>query len=140
MNPYRQIAPQRTLRRATALASLLAVTALGLGACATAPPPTEQMAVSAAALKHAVGADAGALAPAEMSLARDKMARAEKAVTAKEYDQALVLAQQAQLDAQLAEAKAETVKSRKAADALVEASRALREEMSRQTPTTAPRN
>jgi hypothetical protein len=68
------------------------------------------------------------------------MARAEQAVAAKEYERALVLAQQAQLDAQLAEAKAETVKSRKAADALVDASRALREEMSRQTPTTAPRN
>jgi hypothetical protein len=75
-----------------------------------------------------------------MSLARDKMARAEQAVTAKEYERALVLAQQAQLDAQLAEAKAETVKSRKAADALVDASRALREEMSRQTPTNTPRN
>jgi hypothetical protein len=140
MNPYRQIDPQCTPRRATTLAGLLAVTALGLGACASVPPPTEQMAVSSAALNHAVGADAGALAPAEMSLARDKMARAEQAVAAKEYERALVLAQQAQLDAQLAEAKAETVKSRRAADALVDASRALREEMSRQTPITAPRN
>lgn len=140
MTPHRQIAPQRRMQRATAVAALLAITAFGLGACATAPPPTEQMAVSAAALKHAVGADAGALAPAEMSLARDKMARAEQAVAAKEYERALVLAQQAQLDAQLAEAKAETARSRKAADALLEASRALREEMSRQTPPTAPRN
>lgn len=140
MTPDRHIAPQPTLRRATLLAALLAAMTLGLGACATAPPPIEQMAVSAAALKHAAAADAGALAPAEMSLARDKMARAEQAVTAKEYERALVLAQQAQLDAQLAEAKADAVKSRKAADALVEASRALREEMSRQTPPTAPRN
>lgn len=140
MNPHRQITHRSTTGRAIALAGLLATTAVLLGACATAPPPTEQMAVSNAALKHAVSADAGALAPAEMSLARDKMARAERAVTAKEYDRALVLAQQAQLDAQLAEAKAETAKSRKAADALLEASRVLREEMSRQSTTTAPRN
>jgi len=140
MNPYRHINPRPTTGRTIGLAGLLAITAVLLGACATAPPPIEQMAVSNAALKHAASADAGALAPAEMSLARDKMARAEQAVTAKEYERALVLAQQAQLDAQLAEAKAEAAKSRKAADALLESSRVLREEMSRQSPTTAPRN
>ena len=140
MTRHRQIAPQPKKQRSAAVAALLALTVLGLGACASVPPPTEQMAVSAAALKHAAGADAGALAPAEMSLARDKMTRAEQAVVAKEYERALVLAQQAQLDAQLAEAKAETARSRKAADALLEASRALREEMSRPPPPTAPRN
>ena len=47
---------------------------------------------------------------------------------------ALTLAQQAQLDAQVAEAKAEAAKAGKSVTALQEASRALREEMARKTP------
>jgi alkylhydroperoxidase family enzyme len=125
-------------RRAPALAALSTVicgAALVLGGCATStPPPTAQLAVASAALAHAVGAGSGELAPVETALARDKIARANVAITAKDNDAALVLAQQAQLDAQLAEAKAESAKARKSADAMQEAGRALREEMSRKTP------
>ena len=107
---------------------------LALAACATTPPPTDQMAVAEAALSHAVAAGNAELAPVETAVARDKMGRARQAMLSKDYDNAAGLAQQAQLDAQLAESKAESVRAAKAAMALQDASRALREEMARKGP------
>jgi hypothetical protein len=69
-----------------------------------------------------------------MGMARDKLNRANAAVAAKDNDTALAMAQQAQADAQLAEAKGAAARSRRAADALGEAGRALREEMGRKAP------
>ena len=117
-----------------ALTATLVGAALLMSACASTPPPTAQMAVSNAAVAHAVGAGSVALAPAEMALARDKMGRANIALTEREHDKALVLAEQAQVDAQLAEAKAEAAKAGKSAAELREAARVLREEMARKTP------
>jgi hypothetical protein len=110
------------------------VTALLLGACASTPPPTSQMAVSNAALAQAVSAGAVEFAPLEMGLARDKMSRANLALAANDNDTALALAQQAQVDAQLAESKTGTAKARKSADAVQDGNRALREEMGRKAP------
>lgn len=124
---------QRPLVLALSLVLLSALT-LGLGACATAPMPTDQIAVTAAAIAHAEAAGGQALAPAEMGMARDKLRRANLAVAARAPEQALRLAQQAQVDALLAEAKAESSKSQKAADEVQAASRALREEMGRKAP------
>jgi len=115
-----------TFRITTLSAALLA-----LAACATTPPPTSQIAVANAALAHAVAAGSVEYAPAEMALARDKMTRANGALAAGKNDEALTLAQQVALDAQVAEAKAESEKARKSAVALQDAARALREEMAR---------
>ncbi len=104
-----------------------------LGACASTPPPTDQMAVSEAALAHAVSSGAPALAPAEMQSARDKLHRASVAMIARDYDNARTLAQQAQVDAQVAEAKAQSSKARSAADELREDRRVLREELDRKS-------
>lgn len=113
------------------LALLGAGAALLIGACASTPPPTEQVAVSRAAIAHAVGAGGVELAPVEMTLARQKLDRANAAMATQDYPLALTLAQQAQVDAQLAEAKAHAAKARKAAEELQESSRVLREEMAR---------
>lgn len=115
-----------------AFASALGGALVALAACASLPPPTEQMAVAHAAVAHAVGAGSTEFAPAELALARDKMTRADRAMASKDYATALTLSQQAQLDAQVAEAKSESAKAGKSAVALQEASRALREEMARQ--------
>ena len=124
-------------RRAAAWVRLALWPAVGalaaMAGCATTPPPTEQMAVARAAVAHAVGAGSVAGAPAETALARDKMVRAEKAMVDKDHDTALVLSQQAQLDAQLAEAKTESAKARQSAQAVQDASRVLREELARKT-------
>ena len=115
-------------------AALLAVTVLALGACASAPVPTEQLAVTTAAVAQAVRVGGQELAPTEMAAARDKLVRAQLAVAAKDNEQALRLAQAAQADAQLAASKAEAAKARKAQAELDEAARVLREEMARKKP------
>ena len=69
---------------------------LALAACATSEPPTDQVAVTNAALAHAVAAGSVEFAPTEIALARDKMVRANAAMVAKDHDGARALAQQAQ--------------------------------------------
>ena len=109
----------------------LASVVLALGACASAPEPREQMAVSRAAVERASGA-AAAEAPVELSAARDKMSRANIAMTNKDFALARQLAEQAEADAALAEAQARTVRSDKALMEVRESIRQLRTELNRQ--------
>lgn len=112
--------------------ALLLAGTLALAACAGTPAPNAQLAVSTAALASAGTAGGGEAAPLEMRLAREKLARANVAMAAKDYDAARSLAEQAEVDAQLAGVKARSGQSAKAATEVQDASRALREEMNRQ--------
>jgi hypothetical protein len=115
---------------------LLALTAgasIFIAGRASTPAPTEQMAVSTAALANPVSSGGPQWAPAELTTARDKLARANTALVAKDHDHARSLAEEAQADAQLAGAKARSAKARKAGDEVQEASRVLTEEMDRKT-------
>jgi len=114
--------------------TLLGALVLTLSACAGVPVPTEQMSASNEALARAVSAGSPELAPAEMSSARDKMSRGQAAIDAKDNERALQLAQQAEVDAQLAEARAGAVKARRASEAMLESNRVLRDEMNRKAP------
>lgn len=102
-----------------------------MAACASMPPPVAEMAVSAAAVGRAAGAGANEAAPLDMNSAREKMVRADKAMADKNYELALTLAQEAQVDARLAEAKANAARASKAADAVQAQNQALREELAR---------
>lgn len=113
------------------LPSLLTGALLFLAGCAGTPPPTAQVAVSNAAVASAVNSGGGELAPVEMQMARDKMDRAKLAMAAKDYKLAGSLSQEAQVDAQLAEAKSRSSKAREAATELQEGIRVLREELER---------
>ncbi len=113
--------------------ALAAGAAILLAACASTPPPTDQLAVSTAAVANAVSAGSGQFAAADLKMARDKLDRANVAMTAKDYELARSLAQEAQVDARLAEARANAAKAQKAADELQEGRRILREEMDRKT-------
>lgn len=116
------------------LPALVASTSVFLAACAASPPaPTEQIAVSKATVAQASSAGASELAPAELQTAREKLDRASVAMGSKDYEQARILAEQAQVDAQLAVTKARSVKAQKAAVAVQEDSRVLREEINRNT-------
>jgi hypothetical protein len=66
-----------------------------------------------------------------MRLAREKMARANKAMAAEDYKLADDLAIQAQADAKLAQSKAGSAKAERAATALQDDIRILREELNR---------
>ena len=112
--------------------AVIALACLSLAGCASKPPPVAEMAVSNAAVAQAANAGAAEYAPAELSAARDKLARANLAMAAKEYDVTRSLAEEAEVDAQLAGVKARSGQSAKAAAEVQDASRALREEMNRQ--------
>lgn len=114
-------------------AVLLAGAAALVAACASLPPPTELMAVTRAAVTHAATQGGHEAAPAEMRLARDKLERAQAAMRAEDYAAARRLATEAQVDAQLAEAKAQADKSKKAAAVVGDDSRALRQELDRKS-------
>lgn len=110
---------------ATGAAIIALVTAAG---CATTPIPNEKIAVAKASLQHAEQSGAPELAPVEMAQARDKLGRAEKAAADHDAQPATQLAEQANVDAQLAEATAQEKKSHKAAAEFDASMQALRQE------------
>ena len=110
----------------------LAIAALSsLGACSSGPAPTEQMAVSRAAVERASG-PAASEAPLELASARQKIERANVAMTNKDYLLARQLAQEAEADAMLAEARARATRSERALGEVRESIRQLRAELNRQ--------
>jgi hypothetical protein len=104
---------------------------VGLAACASSPVPNEQIAVARASVQRAEQSGAPELAPAEMAAAREKLQRAEAAAAARNAQPATVLAEQANIDAELAEATAQEHKSHKAETELEASLAALRQESSR---------
>ncbi len=111
--------------KSATLGIALVVTAAG---CASTPIPNEKIAVAKASLQHAEQSGAPEFAPVEMSQARDKLSRAEKAVADHDAQPATELAEQANVDAQLAEATAQEKKSHKAAMEFDASMQALRQE------------
>ncbi|AYC35099.1 DUF4398 domain-containing protein [Pseudomonas cavernae] len=81
-----------------------------LAGCANDPAPNEQMRLTeqAVAQAKAIGATEQV---AEMQLAEQKLARAQKNMNEEDYKRARVFAEQAELDARLAEARVLTQKS-----------------------------
>jgi len=101
--------------------------------CATTPVPNEKIAVAKASVQRAEQSGAPELAPVEMAAARDKLTRAEKAAVDRDAQPATELAEQANVDAQLAEATAQEKKSHKAATEFDASMQALRQESLRST-------
>ncbi len=122
---------QKSNRTRAALAAIAAFAVLTAAGCAsTGDMPREQMAVARAAVDRAAG-PAGADAPVEVADARNKLERATAAVARKDYDDARRLAEQAEVDANLAEAKSHSVRSSRALQEVREGIRQLREEIAR---------
>jgi len=101
------------MKRAAPAAIAAATIAVCTG-CASTPVPNDQIAVAQAALSRAEQNGAPEFAPVELSTARDKLARAEAAQADHKFLPATQLAQQANIDAQLAEATADEARSEKA--------------------------
>lgn len=125
MNFMNRMPLGRLTRTAWASASLILLTS-----CASTPPPVEELAVGRAAVDRA-SSSAASEAPVEMSVARDKIARANAAYAAKDYDKARQLAAEADADAALAEAQSRSVRSSRALAEVNDGLRMLRDEMSR---------
>lgn len=115
-----------TAASTTGLATLLA-----LAGCASEPIPTEQFALSQSAIESATAAGATEYAALDIKNARDKLAAAQRAVEEKEYVAAAALAEEATVDAKLAETKAESEKAKKSLAELQDNLRTLLDEVNR---------
>jgi hypothetical protein len=110
---------------------IISVVGFIISACASIPPPIEQMAVSKAAVTGATSAGGNEFAPLQLKSAMEKMDGAEQAMRDENYLAARQLAEQAQVDAQVASATARSSKAQKAASALQEDTQVLRKELNR---------
>jgi hypothetical protein len=111
---------------------LFAATVVLMAGCSSLKTPaTADVAVSKAAVENAAGAGGAEFAPIEMKSAREKMVLANQAMAVKDYKLAMDLADQAQVDASLAQGKANSARAQMASDALQDDIRVLRAELER---------
>jgi hypothetical protein len=85
---------------------LWSVTAFGIVACASAPMPVEKLTVAKTSIERAEQAQAGQFAQVELQAARTKLAAAQSAADKRDTEAAARMADQADIDAQLAESTA----------------------------------
>ena len=117
--------------------SLSGAVLLAALACAT-NAPTEKVEVAEAAVESADTRGAAADAPLELRLARDKLDRARIAMADEKYVAARRLAEEAEVDAQLAEAKAQSAAALKSAREMRDSIDSLREEADRASRPAEP--
>lgn len=115
---------------------LTAPLVLLLAACASAPSATPVIETSAASVDAARSAGATDLAAVDMNNARAKLDRSRALSQAGNQLAATRLAHEADVDAQLARARANTERSKRAVAELDASLQSLRDEISRGTPAT----
>ena len=112
----------------------IALNCIVTAAYANNPVPDETIAVAKAAVQRAEQSGAPQAAPVELASARDKLARAEKANADHKAKPAIALADQATIDAQVAEATAQKERAAKAAAEFDASMATLRQESNRNSP------
>lgn len=112
------------------------VIALGaLAACSSTPKPTEQMAVSRTTVNRvAAQPEVTSNAPVDIQKARDKLTRADKAMADKDYKMARRLSEEAEVDARVAETRADAAQNAGNLKQVQDSIRALQEELNRRSP------
>ncbi|MCE4069419.1 MULTISPECIES: DUF4398 domain-containing protein [Pseudomonas] len=131
---------RKTLGEYASMSAVLVLMLGSLSACSSVPMPEEQVQLSRNAVNRAVAADATRYAPVEMKMAQDKLFGMERALGEKRYEQARLIAQQAEADAVLAERKAQAGKAQQTLAAGRNGIQVLRQEMLQapDAPQTAP--
>jgi hypothetical protein len=104
--------------------------AFGIAACASTPPPTEQVAAARVMVNQAEPR-AAKEAPLELQAAQVKLGRAEDAMQQGEYENARRNAEEAELDAKLAWTVAERVRAQRAEAEVNRGIETLRQEIER---------
>jgi len=102
--------------------------AFGIVACASAPMPVEKLAVAKSSIDRAEQAQAAQFAQVELASARNKYAAAQAAADKKEADIAARMADQADVDAQLAESTARAKQQEQLVTEMDKSLRDLRDE------------
>ncbi len=120
--------------RTIKLAGVFTVAAT-LAACSSLPPPVEQMAVTRTTVERVSSApNAVDAAPVELSQAREKLARAERAMNEKDYVTARRLSAEAEADARVAESRASAMRGERALKEVRDSIRSLQDEINRRAP------
>jgi hypothetical protein len=114
-----------------AMAMLLAIFVSSCGGV-NKVPIHQNIAKAEAAIDEAERIEARAHAPLELELAQEKLSRAKAAFVDEEYEQADWLAEEALVEANLAEAKARSAKTQMTVDELQATIQTLQEEIQRQ--------
>jgi septal ring factor EnvC (AmiA/AmiB activator) len=108
--------------------------AFGLSGCAIKYlPPSSQLTIAASAISQAEKAGAYESAPVELKAARKKLEQAKESMKNQDNLTAKWLAEQATVDANLAEAKARSIKSQKTVQEIKESIETLKKEIERKS-------
>ena len=102
-----------------------------MASCASTRPPTDELARSQAAINQAEQVGARDYAPLELREAKKKLDEARQLLERKDYERATRRAHEAEVDAELAEAKTLSGKAQKAVKELKESIKTLKEEILR---------
>jgi hypothetical protein len=111
------------------LPSVVILSIFQIAGCNTANPPSDSITRAETGLRTAIEARADELAPMDLQRAREKFEASKKAAAAGNNEEARRLAEAAQAEAELAEAKADAEIMRWAAAGLRRSIDALRQEM-----------
>lgn len=104
---------------------------LTLVSCASTKPPMQELAQTEAVINQADQVGAEEYAPLEIREARKKLQQARELESEEKYEEARRMAIRAEVDAELAEAKALSEKAQKAVQQLRESIKLLKEEIER---------
>ena len=114
--------------------AMLCALAFGLVACASAPVPVDKLAVAKNSVERAEQAQAAQFAQVELNTARNKLAAAQAAADKRDADVAARMADQAEVDAQLAESTARAKQQEQLVAEMDNSLRDLRNETLRNQP------
>jgi len=118
--------------------ALWCVLAFGIVACASTPMPTDKLALAKSSVDRAEQAQAAQFASVELTTARNKLAAAQTAADKRDAELAARMADQAQVDAQLAEATARAKQQDQLATEMDKSLSDLRAESLRNSSGAAP--
>ncbi len=128
----KKLDPATTCRFSTVCTStVVACACLFLAACASTPPPTQQITAAEVAISHAEQARVADYASPELASARDKLTAARAAVAKEDMRTAQRLAEQAALEADLATAKLNAAKAKTVNDEMLKSTSVIKQEMQR---------
>lgn len=121
------------IRATRSVITVGAFIALGmLTACSSTPKPSEEMAVARTTVTRVSAApEVTTNAPVDLQKARDKLVMAEKAMSEEKYVVARRLADEAQVDARVAETRADAAKNANNLKQVQDGIRALQDEINR---------
>lgn len=125
----------REVKDCAVVCFLVMVSVFLMVGCAAKVAPIEEISNAQMAVKEAEESNAAVYAPLELKFATDKLGKARTALQEEKYDDALQLANEALLDAKLAEAKSRSEEARKTTQELRDSIETLRREIERSQET-----